>query len=124
MNPHEQFCHNKGCRTYGRKGEGHIVIHSQKERRYRCKRCSRTFSATKGTALYRMHKPKELLLTVVTLLAHGCPLRAIVAAFGLHERTVARWEKEAGMHTAGGYTSTWSRPGRCDWGRYKPRSYG
>jgi hypothetical protein len=74
------------------------VIHSQKEHRYRCKRCSRTFSATKGTALYRMHKPKELLLTVVTLLAHGCPLRAIVAAFGLHERTVARWEKEAGMH--------------------------
>ena len=75
------------------------MIHSQKERRYRCKRCSRTFSATKGTALYRMHKPKELVLTaVVTLLAHGCPLRAIVAAFGLDERTVARWEREAGMH--------------------------
>jgi hypothetical protein len=51
----------------------------------------------KGTALYRMHKPKELVLTVVTLLAHGCPLRAIVAAFGLDERTVARWEREAGM---------------------------
>ncbi len=98
MNPHEQFCHNEGCRAYGRKGEGHIVIHSQRERRYRCKRCSRTFSATKSTALYRMHKPRELVLTVVTLLAHGCPLQAIVAAFGLDERTVARWEKEAGMH--------------------------
>ncbi len=97
VNPHEQFCHNKDCRAYGRKGEGHIVIHSQKERRYQCKRCRRTFSATKGTALYRMHKPKELVLTVVTLLAHGCPLRAIVAAFGLDERTVARWEREAGM---------------------------
>jgi transposase-like protein len=97
VNPHEQFCHNKECRAYGRKGEGHIVIHSQKERRYQCKRCRRTFSATKGTAHYRMHKPKELVLTVVTLLAHGCPLRAIVAAFGLDERTVARWEREAGM---------------------------
>jgi hypothetical protein len=30
-----------------------------------------------------MHKPKELVLTVVTLLAHGCPVRAIVAAFDL-----------------------------------------
>ena len=97
MNPHEQFCHNKDCRAYARKGEGHIVIHSQRERRYRCKRCQRTFSQTTGTALYRLHKPKELVFTVITLLAHGCPLQAIVAAFGLDERTVARWEREAGM---------------------------
>lgn len=98
MNPHEQFCHNKDCRAYGRIREGHIVIHGRKERRYRCKRCSRTFSATKGTALYRMHKPTELVFTVITLLAHGCPLQAIVAAFDLDERTVARWEREAGTH--------------------------
>ena len=98
MNPHEQFCHNKVCRAYAREGEGHIVIHSQKERRYQCKRCRRTFSQTTGTALYRSHKPKELVFTVITLLAHGCPLQAIVAAFGLDERTVvARWEREAGM---------------------------
>jgi transposase-like protein len=87
VNPHKQFCHNKKCRAYGREGEGHIVLHSQKERRHRCKKCSRTFSVTKGTAFYRMHKPKELVLTVVTLLAHGCPLQAIVAAFDLDERT-------------------------------------
>jgi transposase-like protein len=98
VNPYERFCPNEDCRAYGREGEGHIVIHSKKERRYRCKRCSRTFSATKGTVLYRMHKPKELMFTVVTLLAHGCPLQAIVAAFALDERTVARWEREAGMH--------------------------
>jgi transposase-like protein len=97
VNPHNQFCHNKECRAYGREGERHIVIHSQKERRYQCKRCRRTFSQTKGTALYRLHKPKELMFIVITLLAHGCPLQAIVAAFGLDERTVARWEREAGM---------------------------
>ncbi len=90
MDLHQQFCHNQHCHAYGRPGEGHIVIHSQKEQRYRCKRCGRTFSATKGTALYRMHKPKELVLTVVTLLAHGCLLQAIVTAFSLDERTVAR----------------------------------
>lgn len=96
MNPHQQFCHNQACRAYGRSDEGRIVIHSQKERRYRCKRCGRTFSETKGTALYRMHKPTELVLTVVTLLAYGCPVQAIVAAFSLDERTVARWQREAG----------------------------
>ena len=33
---------------------------------------------------------------VVTLLAHGCPLQAIVAAFGFDERTVAEWWARAG----------------------------
>ena len=42
-------------------GEGHIVNHSQKERRYQCKRCRRTFSETKDTTLYRIHKPRWLL---------------------------------------------------------------
>jgi transposase-like protein len=96
MNPHQQFCHNERCRAYGRCGEDHIVIHSQKERRYRCKRCGRTFTQTKDTAFYRMHKPRWLVLAVVTLLAYGCPVQAIVAAFGIDERTVARWQREAG----------------------------
>ncbi len=96
MNPHEQFCHNERCWAYARPSEGHIVIHSQKERRYRCKRCSRTFSQTKDSALYRLHKSQELFVLVLTLLAHGSPIQAIVAAFGIDERTVARWQKEAG----------------------------
>ncbi len=98
MNPREQFCHNSGCWAYGRPGEGHVVIHSQRERRYQCKRCDRTFAATKGTALYRAHRPHDLVVRVVTLLAHGCPVQAIVAAFGLDERTVARYQAEAGAH--------------------------
>jgi len=72
------------------------VIHSRKERPYRCKRCGRTFTETKDSAFYRMHKPRWLVLAVLTLLAYGCPLQAIVAAFDLDERTVARWQREAG----------------------------
>jgi transposase-like protein len=74
MNPQKQFCHNQNCWAYGRKGEEHIVIHSHKEKRYRCKRCRRTFSQTKGTALYRLHKPQELVFVVLTLLAYGSPI--------------------------------------------------
>jgi transposase-like protein len=96
MDPQRRFCHNPECWAYGRAEEGHIVIHSRKERRYRCKRCGQTFSATKGTALYRAHKPHELVVTIVTLLAYGCPHQAIVAAFSLDERTVARWQRESG----------------------------
>jgi len=72
------------------------VIHSQKERRYQCKRCGRTFTDTIDTAFYRMHKPRWLVVAVLTLLSYGCPLQAIVAAFDLDERTVARWQRESG----------------------------
>src|SRR5918993_781467 len=96
MNPHERWCHNRRCRAYGRPGEGHVVIHSQKERRYQCKRCRRTFTETKGTALYRSHKPRWLMIAVLTLLAYGCPVQAVVAAFDLDERTVVRWQRESG----------------------------
>jgi hypothetical protein len=97
MDPHSRFCHNERCWAYARAGEeGHIVIHSRKERRYKCKRCEKTFSETKGTALYRSHYSRQIVFAVVTLLAYGCPIQAIVAAFRLDERTVARWQRESG----------------------------
>lgn len=88
------------------------MIHSQKEQRYRCKRCGRTFSATKGSALYRMHRSRELVLTVVTLLAYGCPVQGIVAALGLDERTIARWQRESGAQCKRVHEYLIARPGR------------
>jgi len=44
-----------------------------------------------------MHKPRWLVVAVMTLLSYGCPVQAIVAAFSLDERTVARWQREAGL---------------------------
>ena len=35
---------------------------------------------------------------VIVLLAYGCPIQAIVKAFGLDERTVCDWHKRAGRH--------------------------
>jgi len=43
-----------------------------------------------------LRKPTEVIVIVVTLLAYGCPLQAIVHAFDLDERTVARWRDRAG----------------------------
>ena len=45
-----------------------------------------------------LRKPTDLVVTVVTLLAYGCPIQAIVHAFGLDERTVANWRDRAGKH--------------------------
>ncbi len=52
MDSRSQFCHNPACWAYRRADEGHIVIHSQRERRYQCRRCGQTFSVTRGTTLY------------------------------------------------------------------------
>ncbi len=56
------------------------------------------FAEAVDTPFYRLHKPAELLVLVLTLVSHGCPTQAIVAAFGLDERTVARWLASAGQH--------------------------
>jgi transposase-like protein len=51
---------------------------------------------TKGTALYQIKKDAELFVMVVTLLAFGCPVQAIVQAIGLDERTVRSWWLKSG----------------------------
>jgi transposase-like protein len=98
MNPQIQFCHNPQCSTRGQQGQGNIRVHSQAEQRYRCRTCGQTFAATKGTPFYRLHTAVDLVTIVLTLLCHGCPIQAIVAAFGLDERTVAAWLTRAGRH--------------------------
>jgi IS1 family transposase len=46
-----------------------------------------------------LRKPTALIVIVVTLLAYGCPVQAIVHAFGLGEETVANWRDRAGLHS-------------------------
>lgn len=75
MDPQTQFCHNPACPARGKAGERHIVIHSQKEQRYRCKVCEQTlrqaqgrlFAATKGTPFFRVHQAAEVVTIIVSL---------------------------------------------------------
>jgi hypothetical protein len=46
--------------------------------------------------LYRLRTAAETVSLVVTLLAHGCPVQAIGAAFGFDERTRADWWTRSG----------------------------
>jgi transposase-like protein/IS1 family transposase len=96
MNPTTVFCPTLACPARGQTGQGNIGVHSRKEKRFICTACQKTFAATKGTAVYRLRTPAATVALVLTLLAHGCPLQAIVVAFGFDERTVAAWEARAG----------------------------
>jgi transposase-like protein len=96
MDPTTVFCPNLACPARGHTGQGNIGIHSRKDQRFICQQGRKTFTATKGTVFYRLRPSAEIVVIVVTLLAHGCPLQAIVAAFGFDERTVAAWLARAG----------------------------
>ena len=98
MDPQTVFCPNLACPARGRVGAGNIHVHSRKERRYRCDVCTKTFAETTGTLFYRLHKCKDVITLILTLLAYGCPLQAVVVAFGLDERTVKAWLTLAGHH--------------------------
>ena len=93
MRPELVVCPNSACDATGR-----IGVHSHKERRYICHACKGTFADTTGTMLYGLKHPIWLVLVVLTLVAYGCPIPAIVATFDLDERTVADWQLKAGRH--------------------------
>jgi transposase-like protein len=93
MRPEMAVCPNPACGASNR-----IGIHSHVEQRYKCHTCGKTFAATCGTPLYGLKRPLWLVLLVLSLLAGGCPVPAIVFAFGLDERTVADWQRKAGQH--------------------------
>lgn len=93
MRPELVVCPNPVCDASGR-----IGVHSHKERRYICHACGKTFAETTGTPLFGLKHPLWLVGVVLALLACGCPVPAVVFAFGLSERTVADWQAKAGAH--------------------------
>jgi transposase-like protein len=96
MDPATVFCPNRHCHARGQTGMGNIGIHSRKEQGCICHACQKTFSARTGTVVYRLRTSAETVVIVVTLLAHGCPLQAIGAAFGFDERPIAAWWARSG----------------------------
>jgi transposase-like protein len=98
MDPAIVFCPKLECPARGQAGQGNIRLHSRKDQRFLCTACQKTFTAAKGTALYRLRTPAETVSLVGTRLAPGGPLQAIVVACGFDERTVASWGARAGGH--------------------------
>jgi transposase-like protein len=49
MDPTVTVCPRMHCPARGQPGRGNIGIHAQKEQRFLCHACNKTFSATTGT---------------------------------------------------------------------------
>src|SRR5919202_5361404 len=98
MNPQDEWCPNLACPARGQSGKGNIAVHSQKERRYRCRVCGKTFGARTGTPFHRRRTDETLIVRVITLVSWGCPLVALEHAFGLQPQTIRDWLDAAGQH--------------------------
>lgn len=98
MDPSKTSCPNPDCPMHGHTGEDHIALHSKKEKRWRCRKCGRTFAATTGTIFYRRKYEHRFISQMVSLLAYGCPPAAIEETYELDERTVRDWQQAAGAH--------------------------
>jgi hypothetical protein len=51
-----------------------------------------------GTMYEGLRSPEWVITVVLILVSSGCPVQAIVRAFDLDERTIARWIERAGTH--------------------------
>ena len=92
LRPEWVVCPTASCGATDR-----IGVHSHQERRYKCHACGTTFAETVGTPFYGLKHAPWIVVLVLTLLAYGCPIPAIVAAFTLDERTVSDWHQKAGQ---------------------------
>jgi transposase-like protein len=75
-----------------------IGVHQRAERLLICHACKKTFAWSHGTVFAGSQFPLWVIVLVLTLVGHGCPVPAIVAAFCLDARTVAAWRAKAGQH--------------------------
>ena len=98
MNPQAVWCPNLACPARGQTGQGNIGVHSQKEQRYRCQVCHKTFGARTGTLFHRRRTDAARIIVVITLVSWGCPLVALEHAFGLQPQTIRAWLEAAGQH--------------------------
>lgn len=58
----------------------------------------KTLSGRNATPFHGLKTDVQIVIWVVTLLAFGGPIPAIVATFRLDERTVAHWQQRSGLH--------------------------
>lgn len=93
------FCPNPFCSDYG-KGGGIIKSgHTRSGRqRYKCLRCGKTFTETRGTIFYRRRTDDEEILECLAMIAEGSRISSVSRVKGHKEDTVSAWLRDAAEH--------------------------
>jgi transposase-like protein len=98
-------CQNPDCGSYGRRGEGNLLVidHFGKahHRLLYCRLCKARFSEFKGTPFFNSRLSHEKVLAVLEHLADGCGVRQTARLVGVNKDTVTRLALLAGRHAKG-----------------------
>ena len=95
-------CQNPDCDSYGRRGEGNILVIDRfgkaGHRLLYCRACKDRFSEFKGTPLFNSKLPHVKVLAILQHLADGCGTRQTARLVGVNKDTVTRLALLAGAH--------------------------
>jgi len=97
-------CQNESCSNYGKFKEGNIIRHSMyktkqgRRRRFLCKICNMTFSCTKGTAYYRLHKSRTEFDEVAQMTVEGSGISSISRIKHFARNTISKWQYMASQY--------------------------
>lgn len=95
-------CQNPDCETYGRRGEGNLLVIDRfgkaGHRLLYCRACKARFSEFKGTPFFNSRLPHDKVLAVLQHLADGCGVRQTARLVGVNKDTVTRLALLAGRH--------------------------
>lgn len=97
------FCPNPGCPDYEQiQASGGNIIkfgHTRSGRqRYKCRRCGKTFTETRGTVFYRRRTDEKEILECLAMIAEGSRISSVSRIKGHKEDTVSAWIRDAAEH--------------------------
>lgn len=98
------FCPNKACVDYGKlqsEQQQNIIRFGKAKagrQRYKCKRCGKTFTETKGTIFYRRRTPAEEIIETLAFVAEGSRISSLVRVKGHKEDTILGWIRAGAEH--------------------------
>ena len=97
------FCPNPVCPDYEQvQASGNNIIKSGHTRsgrqRYKCRRCGKTFTETRGTVFYRRRTDEKEILECLAMIAEGFRISGVSRVKGHKEDTVSAWIRDAAEH--------------------------
>ncbi|OGJ49377.1 hypothetical protein A2335_00955 [Candidatus Peregrinibacteria bacterium RIFOXYB2_FULL_32_7] len=90
----EQFCPNKFCEFFEKKFKGNVQIHSQKERRFKCSFCKKTWVEHKHELIFGLKSSKEKFESAKKFFDLGLSIRQIARRIKVSPGTVQRWKSK------------------------------
>lgn len=95
-------CPHEECKAHGAKGAASLRLHGKPRKdgrfRLRCTACGKTFSNTRGTALYYSKKSPQGAARIAQALVDGGGIRSVARVCRVNRKTVSRLLRKAGHH--------------------------